>query len=267
MVLRDISEWVESEEKLRVTREELESQRQNVAHIERLNTTGAMAAGIAHEVNQPLTAVSNYSSVAQRMLQSASFDKEKLVDILQKINRQSQRASDVIQRMRGYVKKPESGRREVDVNQLLREVIALAEVDSRANDVGIDLEPEEAMPLVTVDEVEIQQVALNLVRNAMEATAESGKQHRRIVVRTLAQDGRNRVEVVDEGVGVPEQNRENIFSPFFTTKSNGMGIGLSVCQSIIQANGGDIGYAPNPEGGSIFYFSLPAGAQQHQSKD
>ena len=257
VALRDIGEWVDSEEKLRLAREELESQRQNIAHIERLNTTGAMAAGIAHEVNQPLTAVSNYSTVAQRMMQGDKFDQEKLIEILEKINRQALRASDVIQRMRSYVKKPESGRREISINKLLREVIALAEVDSRINDVGIDLVPDIILPKVTVDAVEIQQVALNLIRNAMESMAGIANSQQGVVVKTGLQGDYVCVEVIDAGSGVSEEAQKGIFSPFFSTKKSGMGIGLSVCQAIIQANGGQIGFRPNPEVGSTFYFTLP----------
>lgn len=257
IVLRDISVWVESEEKLRLTREELESQRQNIAHMERLSTTGEMAAGIAHEVNQPLTAVSNYSRVVRRMMEEEEVDRIKLIEILDKINTQSVRASNVIQRMRSFVKKPNVGMATADVNALIQEVIALAEVDSRINDVSIHFEPQRDLPVVAMDVVQIQQVALNLIRNAMEAMVDMGSRQQGVLVKTSKQGRAIQVEVVDSGVGIKEGEEEEIFSPFYSTKPNGMGIGLSICQSIIQAHGGEIGFRANSDAGTTFYFSLP----------
>jgi PAS domain S-box-containing protein len=257
IVLRDISEWVDSEEALRIAREELESQRQNIAHMERLSTTGAMAAGIAHEVNQPLTAISNYSRVARRMLESQSIDNGKLVELLDKLNIQSERAAEVVQRMRRYVKKPNAGLSEVDINAMIRGVIALAEVDSRINDVGIDFEPQRDLPLLKIDVVQIQQVGLNLIRNAMEAVAASENSQQNVIVRTEQRANKIYINVIDYGIGIVEGAEDQLFHPFYTTKANGMGIGLSICQSIIQSQRGEVGFKRNPEGGSTFYFTLP----------
>lgn len=257
VVLRDISEWVDSEEALRRAREELESQRQNIAHMERLSTTGEMAAGIAHEVNQPLTAVANYSRVACRMLQDDSLDRDKLTELLDKLNAQAVRASEVIQRMRGYVKKPNGGVTTVDANTLIQEVIALAEVDSRINDVPVHLEAQSDLPEITVDVVQIQQVALNLIRNAMEAMAGLDGSNQGVLVRTELKDKAIVFSVIDQGNGIAAGDEKRLFDPFYTTKPNGMGIGLPICQSIVQAHGGKIGFDGNPRGGTIFYFSVP----------
>ena len=258
VVLRDISEWVDSEEALRHAREELESQRRHMAHMERLSTTGEMAAGIAHEVNQPLTAVANYARVAQRLLQQEPLDIERLQELMGKLDIQSVRASEVIQRLRGYVKKPELGRRTMDPNTMINEVIALADVDSRLNDVTVHFDPEQDLPTITVDVVQIQQVALNLIRNAMEATAACGRHDHSVLVKTSRRQRRVLVEVIDWGEGVPDELETKLFDPFFSTKPKGMGVGLSICQSIIQAHGGEIGYHNNPQGGAVFYFLLPA---------
>jgi PAS domain S-box-containing protein len=259
MVLRDISDWVKSEDALRHAREQLELQRQNIAHIERLNTTGEMAAGIAHEVNQPLTAIANYCRVAIRLLEQDTLDRATLNELLEKVTIQSDRASQVIQRIRSYVKKPGAGSQLVDINKLIGEVITLAEVDSRINDVVVHHEPDVNLPEVTTDTVQVQQVALNLIRNAMEASAgaNSTGQLLDVVVRTSLAGSAVCVEVIDQGVGVDPEDEEQLFSTFFSTKENGMGIGLSICQSIIIAMGGDIGFKRNQGRGSTFYFTLP----------
>jgi len=257
LVLRDISAWLEHEEDLRHTREQMESQRQSMAHMERLSTSGEMAAGIAHEVNQPLTAVVNYARVGKRLIERGDIDRDKLMDILSKVDTQAVRASDVIQRLRSYVKKPDIGRRRTDLNILMQEVIALAEVDSRINDVPIHLEFEGGLPPVLVDVVQIQQVALNLLRNAMEAMAGSTDQQHGVVVQTLMEGSRVCFRVVDRGHGLSEAALEQLFRPFFTTKTNGMGIGLSICQNIVQAHSGAIGCTNNPEGGATFFCCLP----------
>lgn len=257
IVLRNISEWVVSEETLRATREELESQRQNMAHMERLSTTGEMAAGIAHEVNQPLTAITNYSHVARRLLEQSEFDRDKLDELLKKLSAQAARAADVIQRMRGYVKKPNAGQESTDINSMMREVIALAEVDSRINDVSVHFFSNKKSLHVVVDVVQIQQVALNLIRNAMEATVDSNQRDKGVSVKTSISASSVLIEIFDNGSGVDETLTAKLFDPFFTTKSNGMGVGLSICQSIVNAHGGAIGYRPNEGYGSVFYFSLP----------
>jgi C4-dicarboxylate-specific signal transduction histidine kinase len=262
LVLRDISAWLEHEEMLRRTREEMESQRQHLAHMERLSSSGELAAGIAHEVNQPLTALVNYAQVGRRLLDRAgsggmSVDSEKLVDLLDKINTQAVRASEVIKRLRGYIKKPDAGRTRVDLNNLMQEVVTLAEVDSRINDVPIHLEFENGLPKIEVDVVQIQQVALNLLRNAMEAMHNAPDKQHGVVVRTAFENGYVCFSVIDRGHGLSEEVQQQLFQPFFTTKSNGMGVGLSICQSIVQTHAGEIGYLRNAEGGATFYCRLP----------
>ena len=257
MVIRDISEWVDSEEALRRAREELESQRQNMAHMERLSTSGEMAAGIAHEVNQPLTAVANYARVAKRLLGEKPIDITKLVELMAKLDTQAVRASEVIQRLRSYVKKPDAGKILIDPNVVINEVVALAEVDSRANDVSIHFEPQSSLPALSLDVVQIQQVALNLIRNAMEATVSAGNRQHGIVVTTAVKGRYVEFRVIDCGNGIDEDIKSQLFHPFCSTKPGGMGIGLSICQSIIQAHGGEIGFEDNPDGGTIFYFKIP----------
>ncbi|MDF1692435.1 MAG: response regulator [Zhongshania sp.] len=258
LVLRDISEWLASQQALDSAREELDSQRQHLAHIERLSTGGEMAAGIAHEVNQPLTAVTNYARVAQRLLVDLPEDKrEKMNDVLSKISIQAERAAAVIQRMRSYVKKPTGGREVFALNSVLEDVLALAEVDSRVNAIPVVLHGAENLPEIHVDEVQLQQVALNLIRNAMESTANAGNEDP-VEVKTYLEDGMVCFSVTDRGAGLAPEIEAQLFSPFVSSKEGGMGIGLSVCQSIMQAHGGNIHHEHNPAGGAIFHCHFPA---------
>lgn len=258
LVLRDISKWMESEEALRLAREQLESQRQHLAHMERLSTVGEMGAGIAHEVNQPLTAVTNYARVARRLALQENLDRERLTDVLTKLDTQAVRASEVIQRLRSYLRKPDGGRERVDINRLIQEVIALAEVDSRINDVSIHFEAGTDLHEVWVDPVQMQQVALNLIRNAMEAMVSSRWRQQGVVVATHQAGDWVYVDVVDRGAGVPDSVAAKLFEPFFSTKAGGMGVGLAICQGIIQDHGGVISVHRNDPDGTTFRCALPA---------
>jgi two-component system sensor kinase FixL len=258
LVLHDVSERMKSEEALRVAREELESQRQHLAHIERLNTMGEMAAGVAHEVNQPLTAITNYARVARRLIESPELDNTKLHELLEKLDVQAVRAAEVIQRLRSYVRKPDGLKQVISLNQLLNDVIALAEVDARINDVPVHFESEYSNLQVNVDVVQIQQVALNLIRNAMESMADAEHKSEGVTVRTAVRGDQLGFEVIDRGKGISEQDKSHLFEPFFTTKASGMGIGLSICLSIMQSHGGEIGCRSNDALGTTFYCWLPA---------
>lgn len=258
VVFRDISADLARQAELEQARRKLEEQRDQLAQFLRLSTMGEMAAGIAHELNQPLTAVTNYAQVANRLIKAENLDRETLAETLDKIDRQALRASEVLRRIRGFIRKHASGRERVDLELLLNETQQLALLDGNQRHLPINLELEENLPDVMVDPIAVQQVALNLIRNALEAQQEQpperqflGLQARRIDDRTVE------VRVVDRGPGLAPEMAQNLFTPFMTTKATGMGIGLTLCQSIIQSQGGQIGYLPNPEGGSIFYFTLP----------
>ncbi|MFT5032991.1 MAG: two-component system sensor kinase FixL [Bermanella sp.] len=258
LVLRDIGAWLENQAALSAAQDELHNQRQHLAHMERLSTGGEMAAGIAHEVNQPLTAVSNYARVAQRFLEKTDFDRPKLTEVLDKIVIQAQRASDVIQRLRSYIRKPNSeGRGPLDINTVMQEVVMLAEVDSRINGVEISFDPGPDLPATMADDVQVQQIALNLIRNGMEAMRGAPADFGGIRVCTYRDADFVGFEVRDRGCGLSPEMEEQLFAPFVTTKEGGMGVGLSICQAIVQAHGGSIGYRANPDGGAIFYCQFP----------
>lgn len=257
VVFRDITVELEQESELEAARELVQEQREQLAHASRLSTIGEMAAGFAHEVNQPLTAISNYARVANRLMGAESLDQELLGETLGKIEAQSLRASEVIRRIRQFVKKPAAGKEVVSVETLLDDTRQFAEVDARNNEGGVEITIADDVPNVLVDPVQVQQVALNLIRNALEATRAAGST---APVRVLAErsgDRCVRVEVIDRGVGLPADAEEKLFLPFFTTKPDGMGIGLPMCQSLIQAQGGEIGFQRPEQGGTCFYFTLP----------
>ena len=240
-------------------RQKLEAQREQLAHVSRLSTMGEMAAGFAHEVNQPLTAITNYSRVAHRLLGDVSqpdiADKKMLATTLDKLEAQSHRASEVIQRIRGFVKKPKAGKEVLDIRSLLEDTVKFAEVDARNNRGTVVLSLPEELPMVEADAIQVQQVALNLIRNALEAT--SLVEDTAVYVKAYEDQEWLWVEVVDHGCGLAPDAEERLFHPFYTTKGDGMGIGLSLCQSLIQGQGGKIGFRRNTDKGTTFFFSLP----------
>ncbi|WP_257263997.1 response regulator [Endozoicomonas sp. ONNA2] len=259
VVFRDISEKKRQQHALQKALDELQSQKDQLTHVSRLSTMGEMAAGFAHEVNQPLTAISNYAQVARRMLARLDLaDDLGLAEAMEKVNTQARRAGEIIARIRSFVKKPDHVLGSVDPNRLIQDTYKLAEVDARNNHMEIHLEQEEGLPDVKVDPVQIQQVALNLIRNGMEAMRDMDTRSIGVYVRTEKQDNNFvKVSVIDRGHGLADDAEEKLFTPFYTTKADGMGIGLTVCHSIIQSHGGRLTFLRNPEGGTIFEFTLP----------
>ncbi|MDR9423888.1 MAG: response regulator [Marinobacter sp.] len=257
VVFRDISEELKNEQALEDARALVQEQRDQLAHTSRLTTMGEMAAGFAHEVNQPLTAITNYARVSKRMMAKDEPDLALLGQTLDKIEAQSHRASEIIRRIRRFMKKPATGKEVVSVSTLLEDTRQFAEVDMRNNAGGIEVRLEEGLPDVLADPIQVQQVALNLIRNALESTRSAGSAEPVEVSARRCGEHCVRVQVRDHGVGVDEEAEEKLFHPFHTTKEEGMGIGLATCRSLIQAQGGDIGFERPEDGGACFYFTLP----------
>ncbi|MDX1633798.1 MAG: response regulator [Marinobacter sp.] len=257
VVFRDISPELANEQALEEARSLVQEQRDQLAHASRMSTMGEMAAGFAHEVNQPLTAITNYARVALRMMADDPLDRELIQQTLSKIEAQSHRASEVIRRIRRFVKKPAAGKEVLSLSQLLEETRQFAEVDARHNEGDVLVEVAEDVPEVVADPVQVQQVALNLIRNALESTRSAGRHAPVVVSAELRGPECVRISVTDQGLGVSDEAEEQLFLPFFTTKAEGMGIGLALCRSLIQAQGGDIGFERPPEGGARFFFTLP----------
>jgi len=240
---------------------EVRSHRERLAHVSRLHTMGEMATGIAHEVNQPLTAVSAYAQALKRMVEGGlPADDPDVIETLDQIAIEARRAGDIIHRMRNLVRKRESEREECDLNDIVRDVMELAELDARQHDVVLDAELGAHLPPVVVDAIQIQQVMLNLFRNGAEATDPVEDRRGRVILRTLrgSVPGTVEVRVTDNGVGLPEGSEQSVFHQFVTTKESGMGMGLSISRTIITGHGGEMWVTRNPDHGATFHFTLPA---------
>ena len=241
----------------RQAEEEARQHRARVAHVARLSTLGEMAAGIAHEINQPLTAISLFAQAGRRLVDSGKF--ERMDEVCHKLNEHALRASEVVERMQTMARQGESVKNVVDCNELIETAVKLAESEARIYDIQIDFERGADLAPVSVDGVQIQQVALNLLRNGMEAMIATDNEERSIAIRTRGSDnGQIEVSVSDRGCGVPQDYADKLFTPFSTTKTSGMGMGLSISQAIVRAHGGSIGFRNNDSGGTTFWFTLPA---------
>jgi two-component system sensor kinase FixL len=251
-IIRDLSEHQRLEREVTKMQSEL-------AHATRLSELGEMTAGIAHEINQPLTAISTYANACHRMLVNEQIDAEELLNTLHLITDQAQRAGEVVRRLRAFTKKRVGQRQFLEINTIIEGTVRLVEADVRARNFNLckSLTPE--LPKVFADNIQIQQVVLNLIRNAMDAMENVPSGENIVTIETnLGDDNCVRVSVSDQGIGLTEDNGEKIFDSFFTTKVTGTGIGLSISRSIITAHGGILNYSPNQEGGVTFYFTLPA---------
>ena len=232
-----------------------------LTHVARLSTLGEMTAGIAHEINQPLTAISMYAQSGVRMLDAGIPKPERLREALAKLSAQSLRAGAVIDRVQRLVRKEESSFETVHINELIGDILRLAESDARVNDTQVALDLADNLATVSADPIQIQQVLLNLIRNAIDAMRGIECRHGSVItISTHAIDGDAiEVAVADLGTGVPDDVVDKLFTPFTTTKANGMGMGLSICRSIINAHGGHLSFRNNPDHGATFYFQLPTG--------
>jgi len=249
----------EAEERLRRTQEEARDTRERLAHVARLSTLGEMATGIAHEINQPLAAVATYAQACGRMIRARTADEVEMLETLDRISHEALRAGAIINKLKDLVRRRDSGQVPCDLNSLVRDVAGLAAVDANHKGLDLRLSLADALPAVAADPVQIQQVVLNLIRNGIEAM-EGCSGDCVVLVRTLADDeGGVTCSVVDNGVGVDEEQEAGLFTPFYTTKESGMGMGLSISRTIVQAHGGRVWYTRNPDCGMTFYFSLPVG--------
>jgi len=218
---------------------------------------GEMATGLAHEVNQPLTAIATYAQACQRLLASGANANDEVAAALEQIAAQALRAGEVIRRLRSFVKNREVRREIVEANRLLEDLMTLAQTDTRNHGVRVQLERAPEAPQLLVDAVQIQQVILNLLRNSIDAMGHLPEADREITLRVRCiEDCSVEFMISDRGHGIPESATE-LFNPFYTTKPGGTGLGLTISRSIVRAHGGKLWCGPNPGGGARFFFTLP----------
>lgn len=248
----DLHDWKEAQRALQMTEVEL-------ARVSRLTTMGELAASIAHEVNQPLTAVTNNSNACLRLLADRNLKPEVLHRALEEIVADATRASAVITRVRAFIKKVGSERNKLDINQVIQEVLTLIGRELYDNRVLLETQLTKPLPFVMGDRVQLQQVLLNLIMNGIEAMTEVTDRSRVLCVQSSTHESGNvMVAIADSGTGLGSYGDE-VFSPFFTTKANGMGMGLSISRSLIEDHGGRLWATPNGPHGAVFHFTLPVG--------
>jgi two-component system sensor kinase FixL len=232
--------------------------RDRIAHVARITTLGEMVAGIAHEINQPLAAIVNYTDASQRLLASGAAHRDDLMHAMKQASDQAHRAAKVLQRLRDFARMRSVPRETVDLNALVKDVVSLANMENPGLRSTITLELDDGLPDLQADPIQIQQVILNLIRNGVDAMQEPGAHGQDLIVRTANEEGESvRIEVVDQGPGVDENASDKLFDPFFSTKQSGMGLGLSICRSIARSHGGQLDFANNANHGATFFLRLP----------
>ncbi len=247
--VRDLTERQRTETRL----QELQSE---LVHVSRLTALGEMASALAHELNQPLSAIGNYLSGSRMLLKRDQVPQDKVADAVERAASEALRAGEIIRRLRDFVSRGETERRVESLPKLIEEASALALVGAKEHGVRVRIEVSPQVDLVLVDKVQVQQVILNLIRNAIDAMIESDR--RELIVRVTPEANEMAlVLVADTGPGIREDVADQLFQPFITTKRTGMGVGLSICRTIVEAHGGRIWAEANPGGGAVFRFTVP----------
>ena len=255
-VSRDITAAKTAEMALEQSAARLQEMHTELLHVSRLSAMGQVVATLAHELNQPLTAISNYMEAARALLdRGGDLPLSRIGNAIDRAGEQAARAGQIIQRLRGFLARGNDERRIEPVSPLIKEAVELARLDMRQRGVSITLGNVPADVRILADKVQIQQVLLNLLRNAAEAVAD--QECREIALLTEASTATLQISVVDNGAGLPEEVKDKLFQAFVSTKKTGMGVGLSICHTIIAAHNGHLWAEPNPDGGTIFRFTLP----------
>ena len=234
-------------------------QQQDLAHFARVTTLGELSSSLAHELTHPITAILSNAQAAQRFLDADGVDLNEVREILNDIVTEDQRAGEVINRLRRLLRKgePQKHSDDIDLNEVIRDVLRLTRSDLINQNVTVDTDLAQNLPPVPGDRIQLQQVLLNLVLNACEAMADCESSERQLLIASKSENGTVQVSVTDRGCGIPEEKRKQVFERFFTTKKEGMGLGLSICRTIINAHKGEIWATNNSDRGATFHFSLP----------
>jgi len=239
--------------------EELARQQQEkLQFTSRLVTMGEMASTLAHELNQPLAAIASYNAGCLNRLEAGDFDRDEMIQASRKLGKQAQRAGQIIRRIYEFVRRSEPKRRPCDLNAVVEDAAGLIEADARTRGVRIVQQLAGPLPAVLADRVMIEQVVLNLLRNGIDAMRDVPGDGKVLTITTGASDGNVTVSIADQGSGIGAEVADKLYTPFFTTKEEGMGMGLNICRSIIELHGAHLWFEPRPGGGTVFRFSLAA---------
>ncbi|HVY52888.1 MAG TPA: ATP-binding protein, partial [Gammaproteobacteria bacterium] len=232
--------------------------KQQLAHVFRLSTMEEMASGMAHEISQPLSAIINYTQGCVRHLQRDKCDPAQLVEVMGKAVAQAERAGEVIQRLKNFFCKGQLVKTSCKINSILRETISLIRHELNTSKTKVDLEFEKELPFISADRIQLQQVMLNLLQNAIDAMRDINPAERKIRIETKTLDKQTiSITVNDTGPGFSKEVIHKVFKPFFSTKAHGRGMGLAICRSIIEAHGGEFTINPNTSSHSWIRFTLP----------
>ncbi len=255
----DLTKYQQAQQELAQRQAEINRARKQLAYASRMSTLGEIATGIAHEVNQPLAAIASYATAGSRLLKNGKLSEVEMRELLDKINVQAQRAGAVVHKVRRQISPPDKKRRHINMNALLRDTLDLLDIAHDAADTEIEMDFAPGLPAVEMDIIDLQQVTLSLMRNALEAMRDNAATAKtlRLCTRFVAPHS-VLVSVTDSGSGVLRQHASHIYEPFFTTKSGSMGMGLAISRSIINAYSGELRHCPAKLRGSKFYFTLPA---------
>jgi PAS domain S-box-containing protein len=259
-VCSDITDRKRAEEKLRASEQRLLDAQMELARVTRVTTLGELTASIAHEVNQPLAAIVANAEACLRWLGRGTPDLEAARRSVEWVIDDGNRASEVIRRIRALANKADIEKIPLDINDVIRDVIALVQRELISHDVSLRMQLGSTLPMILGDPVQLQQVIINLVMNGIEAMRSVTDRPRELLILSRRDETQVLVSVTDCGVGISAENADRLFNPFFTTKSGGMGIGLSICRSIMEAHSGRLWAMANVPQGAMFQFALPVNA-------
>jgi two-component system sensor kinase FixL len=230
----------------------------DLIHVSRLTAMGDLASALAHELNQPLTAINNYVLSAQRLLRGDAEQQERVVGILTKAAEQAMRAGEIIRHLRNFIQRHEPEREPLDINKVIDEATALAFIGMKEKNIEVEFQRSVEVPPVTIDKIQIQQVIVNLIRNGVDAM--DGMKRRKLTLATMADAEQVRISIADTGCGVSPEVSDRLFQPFVTTKAEGMGVGLSISRTIVESHGGMLWFESNADAGTTFHLTLPIGS-------
>ncbi|MGZ5826966.1 MAG: two-component system sensor histidine kinase NtrB [Xanthobacteraceae bacterium] len=246
-IITDISDRLSRERRILDLQSEM-------LHVSRLTDMGQVAAGLAHELNQPLTAILNYTNAGLDIADERGDDE--LKSVFGKVAEQASRAGNIIRRLRAFIEKRGPNRTDEDITRTIDEAIRLGQINAAERGIKLRVLFEQGLPNVSIDRVQIQQVLINLMKNAAEAMERSDRRELTVTISRVAPE-LVQVSVADTGPGISDDMTEKLFQPFVTTKAAGMGMGLSICRGIIEAHGGRLWLESNPDGGATFRFNVP----------